>query len=172
MTYYDLIKTHSKGKSEAAMWQATKLVSDAIEPMKTSHPDDYLQLMMATYAIMAGPHFNEEFGLFQIAGMFYKDKHGNTHHAPHWTTAQYAAAYDAIRPKLKDDRYTAWDVAVTLEMLHSDYVCTLRDWFPSDTDQDIDNRIVALAIAYLNDPDDPNGGKIWHRFHPLPPPVK
>lgn len=165
MTYYDLIKTYAKGRGEAAMWQATQIVSDAIEPMKTTNPDTYWNVIKSTYAIMAGPHYNEEFGAWQIARMSYKDKHGNMHKAPHWTTAQYATAYEAIRPKLKDERYTAWDVAVTLEMLYTDYICTIRDWFPSETEQEHDARIVALAIAYLNDSDDQEEGKIWRRFN-------
>lgn len=165
MTYYDLIKTYGKGRGETAMWQSTKLVSDALEPMKETNPEAYWALIKNTYAIMAGPHYNEEFGEWQIAQMSYKDKSGTIHHSPHWTKAQYAAVYDNIRPKLKDDKYTAWDVAVTLEMLYSDYICTLREWFPAETDQELEARVVQLAIAYLNDEDDKTEGKIWRRFN-------
>lgn len=165
MSYYEIIKTYSKGKGEAAMWDATKMVSDIIEPMKTTHPDKYWELIKSTYALLAGPHFNEEFGAWQIAQMSYKDKNGNIHRAPHWTTAQYAAAYEALRPKIKDDKYTAWDLAVALEMLHTDYICVLREWFPTETDQELDNRVITMALAYLNDEDDKEEGKIWRRFN-------
>lgn len=165
MSYYEIIKTYSKGKGEAAMWDATKMVSDIIEPMKTTHPDKYWALIKSTYALLAGPHYNEEFGEWQIAQMSYKDRNGNIHHAPHWTKAQYAAAYEALRPKIKDEKYTAWDLAVTLEMLYSDYICVLRDWFPTETDQELDNRVITMALAYLNDEDDKEEGKIWRRFN-------
>lgn len=165
MTYYEIVQTYSKGKGEAVMWEATKMVSDIIEPMKTTHPDKYWELIKSTYSLLAGPHFNEDFGSWQIAQMSYKDKNGNIHRAPHWTTAQYAAAYEALRPKIKDDKYTAWDLAVTLEMLYSDYICVLREWFPTETDQELDNRVITMALAYLNDEDDKEEGKIWRRFN-------
>lgn len=165
MTYYDLIKTYAKGKSEAAMWQATKVISDAIEPMREAHPDKYWAIIKETYAIMAGPHYDKDFGEWQIAQMSYKDKHGNVQHAPHWNASQYAAVYDSLKGRIKDDKYTMWDVAVTLEMLYSDYIGVIRDWFPSASEGELDAKVVAMAVAYLNDEDDKSEGKIWRRFN-------
>jgi hypothetical protein len=164
MTLYDVLKTYGSGKGESAMWQTTKIVSDALVPMKEAHPEKYWQLIKDIYAVVAGPHYNEEFGQWQIEQMCYVDSNGNKVMAPHWTKAQYQAAYEQNRSRL-NKTYTAWDFAVAIEMQYSDYICLLRDWYPSATEQDLDAKAIQLAVAYLNDPDDDAEGKIWRRFN-------
>jgi hypothetical protein len=85
------------------------------------------------------------------------------HHAPHWTEAQYKEVYEASKAKLKNANYTCWDMAVTLEMMWTDNVCMLREWWPNATPAELDGKVVDMALNYLNDDDDADG-KIWKRF--------
>ena len=164
MNYYDLIKEYGSGKGEKVMWETTKIMSDFLRPMKDAHPEKYWKLLKDTYAAMCGPHYMENFAMWQIEQMHYKDKKGEVHHAPHWTKAQYKVAYDAIKPKLKNSAYNIWDVAVTLEMLYSDNICMYREWWSGASESDLDNKVIDATINYLNDDDDLEG-KIWHRFN-------
>ena len=100
MTYFDLVKKYGSGKGETAMWQSLGKVSEVIEGMRTTHPDKYWKLFKETYAAMCGPHFNEEFGMWQIEQMYFKDRNGNIHRAPNWTKEQYKQVYEAYKSKL------------------------------------------------------------------------
>lgn len=164
MNYYDLIKEYGTGKGEKAMWQATQMVSDYIEPMKETDPDGYWSLIKKTYAIMCGHHYNEAFAMWQINKMHYKDKKGEVHHAPHWAVGQYKTAFESVKAKLRNPNYNVWDFAVTLEMLHSDNICMYKEWWPEATNEVLDGKVVDSAVNYLNDDDDPDG-KIWQRFN-------
>lgn len=164
MTIYEVLKKYGTGKGEATMWQTTKMVSDALMPMMNERPDEYWALIKNIYAEVAGPHFNEEFGKWQIEQMYYVDKEGRKVMSPHWTKSQYQMVYENNRNKLKK-AYTAWDFAVTLEMLYSDYVMLFHEWFPTASESDMDTHFVQMAIAYLNDPDDAEEGKIWFKYN-------
>lgn len=163
MKYCELIKEYSKGKSEAVMWAATKKVSEFLDAAKEVHPEEYWKLMKETYAIMAGEHYNELFGMWRIEQMHYKDKNGTVHHAPHWSKGQYAEVYEQVKGKLKNGAYNCWDLAVTLEMLYSDNIVMYRGWWPSATEAELEGKVVEAAVNYLNDDDDMDG-KIWERF--------
>ena len=163
MNYYELIKMYGAGKPEAVMWKATKEVSEFLDDVREAHEEKFWRVMKRTYAAMVGEHYNKEFGEWRIAQMFYKDKQGNVHHAPHWTEAQYKEVYEASKAKLKNASYTCWDMAVTLEMMWTDNVCMLREWWPNATPAELDGKMVDMALNYLNDDDDADG-KIWMRF--------
>lgn len=165
MTVYEVLKTYGTGKGEATMWATTKLVSDAIEEAYADNPEAREKIIRDLYAIIAGCHYNEPFAMAEIKRMSYIDGNGVKVESPHWTKSEYQAAYESVRNKLKKSTYNVWDLAVTLEMQYSDYICTLREWWPSATNEDLDVKVVQLAIAYLNDPDDPEDGKIWRRFN-------
>ena len=165
MNYYELIKKYATGKGEKAMWAATKRVSDFLENIKEEQESHYWRFIKDTYADMCGPHFNEEFGEWQIEQMFYKDNMGMPHHAPNWTKEQYRASYEQYKGKLKDSSYTCWDWAVAIEMMYTDNHCLLKKWFPSATDEELKNKAIEMALVYLNDDDDAEDGKIWRRFN-------
>lgn len=161
---FELIKEYGKGKGEAVMWPAVKRMSDFIEPMETSHPNEYWKLIKDLYSDMAGEHYNEMFGAWQIAQMSYKDKMGEVHQSPHWTNAQYKAVYEKVKPRIKSQAYTCWDFAVTLEMVYSDNICLYKTWWPEATEDDLATKVVDAAINFLNDDDYPEC-KIWRYFN-------
>ena len=39
MNIYDLVKKYGTGKGETVMWDATRMMSDALKPMKETDPD-------------------------------------------------------------------------------------------------------------------------------------
>ena len=164
MNYYDLLKEYATGKGEKTMWITAQRVSDFIKPMKEAHPDKYWKFMKDTYADMCGKHYNENFAMWQIEQMHFKDKKGEVHHAPHWTKDQYKSAYESIKSKLKNPSYNMWDFAVTLEMLYSDNICMYREWWADATNEILEKKVVEASVNYLNDDDDADG-KIWKRFN-------
>lgn len=164
MNYYELIKEYGANKGEKAMWVATKMVSDYIKPMNGSDPEGYWRLMKDTYAAMCGKHYNEEFAMWQIENMHFKDKKGEVHHAPHWTKSEYKSAYESMKSKLRNSNYNMWDFAVTIEMIYSDDYCLYKEWWPDASQEVIESKVVDAAINYLNDDDDTDG-KIWKRFN-------
>jgi hypothetical protein len=164
MNYYELIKKYATGKGEKAMWAATKRVSDFLEEVKEAHPEKYWALIKTTYEEMCGPHFDEAFGEWQIAQMYYKDAQGNEHRAPNWTADQYKMSYEQHRSRLRDSSYTCWDWAVTLEMCYTDNHVLLKRWFPSNTEEELKAKAAEMALVYLND-DDGEDGKIWRRYN-------
>lgn len=166
MTIYEIIKeNYQKVKSDdKTMWATVKLVSDALKPMKETDPEEYWMLVKDVYAEICGWHFNEMFAEWQIEQMRYKDRNGMVHKAPHWTKEQRHLAYESIKSKLKNPNYNVWDFGVTLEMMYSDNICLLKEWFPNATGQELETKVVESALNYLNDDDDLEG-KIWGRFN-------
>ena len=165
MNFYELVKKYGEGKGEAAMWAATRRVSEYLEEMKEKHPEKYWSLIKETYEDMCGPHYNEEFAKWQIEQMFYKDKNEEVHFAPNWSAQQYRTSFELNKHRLKKKTYNCWDWAVALEMSYTDNHCMLRMWFPDATDEEIKVKAVDMAVNYLNDDDDSDDGRIWHRYN-------
>lgn len=164
MTYYELITQYAAGKGEKTMWAATQRVSEFLEGVKQEYHDEVEKLLRDTYAAMCGPHYNEEMAMARIEQMYYKDSSGNVHRAPNWTREQYRASYEHYRGKIKDSSYTCWDWAVAIEMKYTDNACLLRRWFPSATEDELKGKAVEMALVFLNDDDDGEGGKIWRYY--------
>lgn len=165
MNYYDLIKKYGSGKGEAVMWAAAKRVSEYLEELKEREPERYWGIIKETYADMCGPHFNEEFAVWQIEQMFYKDMNGEVHYAPNWSVQQYRNSFEMYKSKLRNKAYTCWDWAVAIEMCYTDNHCLLKMWFPNATEDEIKAKALDMAVNYLNDDDDNDEGRIWHRFN-------
>lgn len=164
MDYFELIKEYGSGKGEKVMWQATKRISDFIKPMKETNPNEYWGLIKDTYADMCGNHYNEDFAIWEIEQMYFKDKKGEVHHAPHWNKEQYKKTYDANKSRLKNSSYNVWDFAVTLEMIYSDNICMYKEWWENASDAQLEEKVADAVVNYLNDDDDTDG-KIWCRFN-------
>ena len=148
--------------SEKIMLASIADVEELLEDIKEAHEDLYWKFIKKQHEHLFGCHYNESFGMWRIEQMFYKDKQGNVHHAPHWTKEQYKAAYDKVKSQIPAS-YNCWDLAVTLEMNFTDSINLYRAWWPEATQEQLDTKVVESAINYLNDDDDPDC-KIWHRF--------
>lgn len=148
--------------SEKIMFASIDDVQELLMTIKEAHPDLYWKFIKRQHEHLFGCHYNEAFGMWRIEQMYWKDKQGNTHHAPHWTSEQHKGAYEAVKSKIPAT-YNCYDFAVTLEMIYSDNICLYRSWWPEATDADLEAKVVDAAVNYLKDDDDPDC-KIWHRF--------
>ena len=157
MNLYDLTKKYGGGKGEGTMWSTLSLVSDAVESMP---PSEKNALVRKVYGVMSGKHYNEEFAREDIAKMYYKDADGIKHYAPYWPDEALHSLYEAHKSEIPG--YNFWDWAVTMNMIKSDYCQLLSEWFPDDDEETRNERIVRLAINWLDDEDNPFGqSKIW-----------
>lgn len=156
---YDLIKKNGAGKGEEVMWRSVALISDYME----SHlaEDEKKELMRDIYALMSSGHYNEEFAKEDVEKMYYVDAEGEKHYAPYWSVAQVQKAYESVL-RLIPTEYNFWDFYVALQMVKSDSCPLLHKWFPGATDTELEGKLVELAVAYLNDEDNPFGKeKVW-----------
>lgn len=162
MTLYELTKKYGEGKGEGAMWSTLSLVSDAIENTMTAPEKN--ALIRKVYGIMSGKHYNEDFAREDIAKMYYKDDDGEKHYAPYWPDAALRSLYNEHKDEIPD--YNCWDWMVTMSMIKSDNCGVLSEWFPDDDDDMRNERIVRLALNWLQDEDNPFGAsKIWCYFN-------
>lgn len=162
---YKSIIEEAKAKgiaTEKIMWDSVADVEAMLAVMREEHEDMYWAFIKKTHRTIFGPHYNENFAEWRIKQMYYKDKSGNVHRAPHWSKEEHRAAYEAVKAKLPAS-YNMYDFAVTLEMLWSDDICLFRMWWPEAPEAQLEGKVVEAAVNYLNDAD-AEDGKIWHRF--------
>lgn len=159
MTLYDLTKKYGEGKGEGTMWKTLALVSDAIE--NSMEPSAKHKLMRSVYGAISNGHYNDAFAKEDIAKMYYVDDAGRQHNAPYWTDEQMGEVYEKVKASLPS-AYNACDFAVTMNMIKSDNCALLHKWFPNATQEEMDAKLVDLAVNWLNDSDNPLGdAKIW-----------
>lgn len=163
MTLYEITKKYGEGKGESTMWSTLSIVSDAVESMMTESEKE--NLIREVYGVMAGKHYNEEFAREDIAKMYYKDKDGEKHYGPYWPEPTVRSIYE--RHKSEIPGYNCWDFAVVMNMIKSDHCNVLSEWFPADSEDMRNERIIRLAVNWLQDADNPFGKdtKAWSYFN-------
>lgn len=58
--------------------------------------------------------------------------------------------------------YNQWDFAVVLNMIYSDNYNLMKKWFPEDSEEQMMDKMVDLAVNWLRDDDNPYGKcKAW-----------
>ena len=158
MTLYELTKKYGEGKGEQTMWSTMAIVSDTIEAVMTEPEKE--ALIRKVYGVMSGRHYNEDFAHQDIAKMYYVGKNREKHYGPYWSDQDLRSLYEMHRAEIP--AYNCWDWAVTMSMIKSDYCPLLSEWFPGDDEEMRNERIVRLAVNWLQDADNPFGDtKIW-----------
>lgn len=162
MTFYDITKKYGDGKGLDMMWKAITVVSQALE---NSMPKEELNKLKKTiYAMLTGGHYDKDFATETVRGMYYIDKAGNKHQAPYWDADTVMEVYDTIKNKIPN--YNCWDFYVALNMVAADNWCMLSKWFPDMTDAERNDRLVEMAVNWLDDPDNPYGHeKAWGYYN-------
>lgn len=158
-TIYDIIKANFSDKGEATMWDATKVISDAVEH---SMPEDHREhLKREIYALMSGGHFNEMFAKEAVGRMYYTDDDGKDHYAPYWTEQAVREMYDSVAKDIP--HYNFWDFFVTLHLVSTRNHKLLVKWFPKEDTDEREDRYVEMAVNWLHDEQSPfgKGTKIW-----------
>ena len=157
--YSKLLKDYQKkgNFNEQKMWVSVDVLDDVIlSKLEESDPDMYWQFMRDQHEIFCGPHFDEEFGRWEISQMMHKDERGNLHKGEHWGESDIKMVYDKVKSKLPSST-TMWDVAVAITANWHDKVELFGKWFQGDSEE----RIIEDAINfYFMDVDAPEG-KIW-----------
>lgn len=123
--------------------------------------EEYESLAKKIYEESQGPHFDEEFAMWQIKKMYY-EKDGVKHYAPYWDDIN--SIYTTAKKKLTYP-YNKWDFMVALNMIKSDNCILLHEWFPEATEKELQEKLVEMTINWLNDEDNPYGdSKVWGYF--------
>ena len=142
-TLYDITKRLSNGKGESVMWETIKMVSGAVE---NSMPDkDKSELMSKVYGMLSGGHFDEDHAVDVVSKMYYIDKDRSKRYGPYWTIPQVMEVYEKVKERIPS-AYNEWDFFVTLQMQKSDMCPLLQHWFPNATAEEMDAKLVELAV--------------------------
>lgn len=163
MTIYELIQRYGRNKGEQAMWNSIKTISDELEQCLTH--DDHDKLLKRMYCIMTDGHYDEWFADHDVKHMYYTDAHGEKHHAPYLTKEEVKYSYTKNRAKIPA-YYNVWDFYVTVQMIYSDNITLLQTWFTGIPKEELNEKVIDLAINWLHDEDNPFGeSKIWGYFN-------
>ena len=159
MTLYEMIKKYGTGKGEDMMWKTLRVISDHIDD---SMDDEHVQhLMRDLYGEMSDGHYNQEYAEEDVKKMYYTDDNGKRHYAPYWSEEQSKTVYESVKRSLPGE-YNCWDFYVALNMVKSDNCPILRKWFPNLQENELEAKVIELAISWLNDDDNPYGTeKVW-----------
>lgn len=111
------------------------------------------------YEESQGQHFDEDFAKYQVSKMYYEED-GVKYYGPYWGDVNML--YMQIKKRLLYS-YNKWDFMVTLNMIKSDNYMLLKTWFPDADDKELLNKMIDLAVNWLNDEDNQEG-KIWRYF--------
>lgn len=163
MTIYELIQKYGHNKGESAMWNSIKTISDELEH-NLSH-EDHDKLLKHIYCIMNDGHYDEYFADHDVKHMYYVDKHGERHSAPYLTKEEIKSYYLKHRSKIPS-QYNMWDFYVTVQMIYSDNINLINQWFNNISKEELNDKIIDMSINWLNDEDNPFGDhKIWGYFN-------
>ena len=159
MNLYEMTKMYGKDKGEPMMWDVIAVVSDAVE---ASMPEAEKRILeRKIYGKLSGGHYNEQYATEDVAKRSYRDpRTGMVRKAPYWTADMVRGIYDSLKGDLRG--YNCWDFYVTLNMIATDNAALLYKWFPNIYEKEQDQKLVEMAVNWLNDDDNPYGGsKIW-----------
>ena len=157
-TLYEMTKAYGAGKGESTMWDAVRVISDAVEVAMPEDAKEHLKREM--YEMMAGKHFDEYFAKEAVSKMYYEDEDGKQHVAPYWADSAVKDIYDDVKADIRP--YNFWDFYVTLNMIASDNYNLMQRWFSGEKEAEQNGRFVELAVNWLNDPDAQHKDcKIW-----------
>ena len=96
--------------------------------------------------------------------MVFEDDNDVEHRAPYFTMGKAQEIYETVKDEIKP--YNQWDFAVVLNMIYSDNYNLLMKWFPEDSEEQLMDKMVDLAVNWLRDDDNPYGHcKAWGYFN-------
>ena len=158
---YETIKKYGTGNGEAMMWKSVELISEAVDK---SMPEAAKERLVAdVYGLMSGGHYNEEYAMRCVSGMYYIDGNGTKRYAPYWTKEQVGTFFADVSEEIPD--YNEWDYFVTFNMLASDNWVLFHEWWPGISAEDFAQKIAELSLTWLSDKDWKGSTKIWDYMH-------
>lgn len=161
MTLYNLIKQYTNG-SEESMWQSVKTISDFLDNKLSEDDKDCLNRCI--YGIMSKGHYNETFAKEDIDKMTVSGKQSLP--INFFTLEQAEELFKEYHRGSFVESYNEYDFWVTLNMILTDNIELIRNWFPQEGTDELNKRIYTMAVNWLNDNDNPFGtSKIWCYFN-------
>ncbi len=161
MNLAELIEKYQSNATSEQMLAVTKIIGEFVG--KHAKEEDLCKLYKEIYGIVGNGHFNAYFAEAQIAKMSFEDAEGVEHRAPYYTTAKMQEIYETVKDEIRP--YNQWDFSVVLNMVYSDNYNLMKKWFPEESEEQLLDRFVDLAVNWLEDEDNPYGTcKAWGYF--------
>ena len=161
MNLVELITKYQANTTSEQMVEVTKIIGAFVATHATE--EDLHKLYKEIYGVVGSGHFNEYFAEAQIKKMTFEDAQGVEHRAPYYTTAKVQEIYETVKDEIRP--YNQWDFTVVLNMIHSDNYNLMKKWFPEESEEQLLDRMVDLAVNWLSDADNPYGTcKAWGYF--------
>lgn len=149
MKYKEMLES-AKGRgltSEALMWESIDELEEMLCELKERDPKKYWRFMRRQHSMIYKNHYDEEFAMWDVRHLRYKDKNGEMHEGAHWTIEQIREATSgmAFPPDTTD-----WDKYVAFNSMYADMAKSYAD-----------GDIIIIAHDFYFRDDDAPPGKIW-----------
>lgn len=162
MNLVELITKYQSDATPEQMVMVTKIIGKFVAMHATE--EDLLKLYKEIYGVVGNGHFNDFFAEAQIKKMVFEDDNDVEHRAPYFTMGKAQEIYETVKNEIKP--YNQWDFAVVLNMIYSDNYNLMKKWFPEDSEEQLMDKMVDLAVNWLRDDDNPYGHcKAWGYFN-------
>lgn len=159
MNYVELIEKYREELTPEQMMDIAEAIGRFVEYKVSEKEMDRLCTMV--YAVIGECHFDKYFADEAIKKMWYEDEDGK-HHAPFFTEEEVKAVFEKHKDDISD--YTIYDLAVTMNLIRSDYNGLLNK-HTSNADEMME-MLVSMVIEYLQDADTEYPTcKIWHSIN-------
>ena len=109
--------------------------------------EGYWKFMREQHELFYGPHYNEDFAMYDVAGITYLSKSGDRRTGAHWTKDDIESATKGMS---FPSGTTIWDKYVAFNAFYSD-MCQLFE----------DDMILKAAYKFFFQDEDAAQGKIW-----------
>ena len=113
--------------------------------------EGYWKFMREQHELFYGPHYNEDFAMYDVAGISYLSKSGDRRTGAHWTKDDIESATKGMS---FSSGTTIWDKYVAFNAFYSD-MCQLFE----------DDMILKAAYKFFFQDEDAAQGKIWKYMH-------
>lgn len=159
MNYVELIEKYREELTPEQMMDIAEAIGRFVE-YKASEKE-MNRLCTIVYGVIGGGHFDKYFADEAIGKIWYEDEDGK-HHAPFFTDEEVRDVFKKHMDDISD--YTIYDLAVTMNLLRSDYNGLLKKH--TSTDDEMMDMLVDMVIEYLQDADtEYPTSKIWHSIN-------
>ena len=149
MKYKEMLE-NAKAKgltSEALMWESIEDVEEMLCELKERDPARYWRFLRKQHGLIHKNHYDEEFAMWDVKNLKYKDKNGEFHQGGYWSLEQIKEATKGLAfPQDVND----WDKYVAYNAMYSDMAKSYGD---------ADILMMAYDL-YFRDEDAPQG-KVW-----------
>lgn len=107
----------------------------------------YWKFMRRVHTILCGPHYNQEFAMWDISMLSWTNRKGEKKTGAYWTLDQIE---EAAKPLSFPSGTTKWDKYVAFNVFYSDMSSVMSD-----------DQILSSAYKFFFADEDAPSGKVW-----------